>query len=117
MVFSSLTHTNLIVHESLQALDKFMLVAFINILLPEKNIGKDIVIARIEPGIIKITQRWEVIGDHLLFLVQQLLQSIQKKAETLMTEVINPTRKKTQTHKKISNPIFSQHCYCPAGLL
>lgn len=56
-------------------------------------------------------------GDHSLFLVQQLLQSIQKKAKTLMTKVINPTRKKTQTHKQISNPIFSQNCYCPAGLL
>lgn len=34
-----------------------------------------------------------------LFLVQQLLQSLQKKAQTLMTEVIHPTRKKN-THQK-----------------
>lgn len=96
-MLSLLTFTNLIVHESLQALDEFMLVPFINIFLPEKT---------------KLTQwlheqnlelyKWhvrDVIGDHSLFLVQQLLQSIQKQAKTLMTKVINPTRKKTNTHK------------------
>lgn len=43
-VFSSLTHTNLIVHESFQALDEFVLVSFINILLPRKktNIKQEI---------------------------------------------------------------------------
>lgn len=41
-------------------------------------------------------------GDHLLFLVQQLLQSIQKQAKTLMTKVINPTRKKTNTNQKLA---------------
>lgn len=34
-LFLSMTHTNLIVHESFQALDKFMLVPFIDTLLPE----------------------------------------------------------------------------------
>ena len=43
-----------------------------------------------------ITQNF--IGDHLLSLVQQLLQSIQKKTKTLMTEVVNPTKEKT--HKR-----------------
>lgn len=40
LAFLSLTHADLIVHESLQALDKFMLVLFINVLLPKKNIKK-----------------------------------------------------------------------------
>lgn len=37
IILSLLTYTNLIVHESLQALNEFMLVPFINILLPEKQ--------------------------------------------------------------------------------
>lgn len=37
--------------------------------------------------------RWNVIADHSLFLVKKPLQRIQQKAETLVTEVINPTRK------------------------
>lgn len=41
--------------------------------------------------------RWNMIADHSLFLVKKLLQRIQQKAETLMTEVINPTRKQTNT--------------------
>lgn len=64
-----------------------------------------------------ITHRWDITGDHLLFLVQKLLQSIQEKTKTLMTKVINPTRKKTQTNIKISYVIFIQNCYCSAGLL
>lgn len=37
LAFLSLTHADLIVHESLQALDKFMLVLFIDVLLPKKK--------------------------------------------------------------------------------
>lgn len=37
--------------------------------------------------------RWKMIADHSLFLVKKLLQGIQQEAETLVTEVINPTRK------------------------
>lgn len=65
----------------------------------------------------KITHRWDIIGDHSLFLVQKLLQSIQEKTKTLMTKVINPTRKKTQTNIEISYVTFIQNCYCSAGLL
>lgn len=35
--FLSLIHTDLIVHERFQALDEFMLVPFINTLLPEEK--------------------------------------------------------------------------------
>lgn len=38
--------------------------------------------------------RQNMIADHSLFLVKKPLQRIQQKAETLMTEVINPARKK-----------------------
>jgi len=102
---SLLTYTNLIVHESLQALDKFVLVPLINILLPEKNktTKRKLWLICKQPGPIKITPRWDVIGDHLLFLVQQLLQSIQKKTKTLMTEVMNPTRKNTHKEKQLPN--------------
>lgn len=52
---------------------------------------------------IRITEIWwDVMRDHSLFLVKQLLQSIQKETETLMTEVINPTRKKARTNKEKS---------------
>lgn len=40
----------------------------------------------------------DTLSDHLLFLVQKLLQSIQEKAETLVTKVINPTER-TNTYK------------------
>ena len=67
---------------------------------------------------LKNAQWLDVTEDHSLLLVQELLQSIQEKAETLMTEIINPTREKREpTNKKISHPIFSQNYYCPAGLL
>lgn len=39
-------------------------------------------------------------GDSL-FLVQQLLQCLQKKSETLMAKVINPTVNKTHRQKKL----------------
>lgn len=122
--FLSMTHTNLIVHESFQALDKFMLVPFIDTLLPETKKHRKV---NFDYMIIpwndkkqtkkKITHRWDIIGDHLLFLVQKLLQSIQEKTKTLMTKVINPTRKKTQTNIEISYVTFIQNCYCSAGLL
>lgn len=38
-----------------------------------------------------------MIADHSLFLVKKPFQRIQQQAETLMTEVINPARKKTDT--------------------
>lgn len=71
------TYTNLIVHEGLQALDEFMLVPFINILLSGKKNEKDMVIKFAELGAMKMTQKCGVKGDYSLFLVQQLLQSIQ----------------------------------------
>lgn len=40
-----------------------------------------------------------MIADHSLFLVKKPLQRIQQEAETLMTEVINPTRKKEHRNK------------------
>lgn len=52
-------------------------------------------------------------ADHSLFLVKEPLQRIQQKAETLMTEVINPARKKTDA--EIRN--FRLNCYRSAGLL
>lgn len=54
-----------------------------------------------------------MIADHSLFLVKKPLQRIQQKAETLMTEVINPARKKTDT--EIRN--IHLNCSCSAGLL
>lgn len=44
---------------------------------------------------------WGVIEDHSLFLVQQLLQGVQKKAKPLVTKVINPTRKKTTNTQQL----------------
>lgn len=38
-----------------------------------------------------------MIADHSLFFVKKPFQRIQQQAETLMTEVINPARKKTDT--------------------
>lgn len=38
-----------------------------------------------------------MIADHSLFLVKKPLQRIQQQAKTLMTKVINPARKKTDT--------------------
>lgn len=54
-----------------------------------------------------------MIADHSLFLVKKLLQRIQQKAETLMTEVINPTRKQKNT--EIRN--IHLNCSSSAGLL
>lgn len=54
-----------------------------------------------------------MIADHSLFLVKKPLQRIQQKAETLMTKVINPARKKTDT--EIRN--INLNCSCSAGLL
>lgn len=53
-------------------------------------------IDRIRTCRLKNDRYWDVIRDHLLFLIQQLLQRFQQKTKTLMTEIINPTRKKTE---------------------
>lgn len=55
-----------------------------------------------------------MIADHSLFLVKKPFQRIQQQAETLMTEVINPARKKTDT--KIRN-INLTHSYSADLLL
>lgn len=47
-----------------------------------------------------------MIADHSLFLVKKLLQRIQQKAETLVTKVINPARKKTDRNQKYSFKLF-----------
>lgn len=54
-----------------------------------------------------------MIADHSLFFVKKPLQRIQQKAETPMTKVINPARKKTDT--EIRN--IHLKCSCSAGLL
>lgn len=104
------TLTNLVVHECLQALDKFMLVPFINTLLPKKG-KKDMVIIWTETGDINMT--CDVKADNSLFLVQELLQSIQKKPKTLMTKVIDPTR----NTKRYTNISFLISCDFSVGLL
>lgn len=54
-----------------------------------------------------------MIADHSLFLVKKPLQRIQQKPETLVTEIINPARKKTDT--EIRN--IDWNCSCSAGWL
>lgn len=66
----------------------------------------------------KKAQWLDVIEDHSLLLVQVLLQSIQEKAETLMTEVINPTReKREQTNQKNQSPNIQSELLLPCWFI